>query len=239
MKKSLQKCYENYLGSGNPNAKFWFIGIEPGGVIDEAPSVQKHLENDNDESFINFLNEPLTDNIEPGFYTTLSEFLEKLKLYDCLVNDKFNFTQNCSAFFTNIFPLKFRGINQKTEESNKEAIKDYNYYFNEELADTERKKIYSTKWVEKRSELFLPFLTKNKKKILILTKSFTPYIQKLLNKNEFGEGRKPIDVMVGQPSTVDFYKISISSYNHDLIIIPNSLTDKNKIAEICNEIMKL
>ncbi|MEO8399685.1 MAG: hypothetical protein ABI550_07720, partial [Ignavibacteriaceae bacterium] len=62
-KKSLQKCYENYFGSGNPDSNLWIVAFESGGDILKGDQVEfmTHLENDNDDEFIEYLNKPFDD----------------------------------------------------------------------------------------------------------------------------------------------------------------------------------
>ncbi|MEE9431487.1 MAG: hypothetical protein V3V16_10625 [Melioribacteraceae bacterium] len=233
MKKSLQKCYKNYLGNGNPKAKYWFIGFEPGGVIDKDPRTKHHLENDTDECFVSFMNEPLTDNVEQGVYTALSKFLENLELTDCLNKNKtsFSFTKDSSAFFTNLYPLKFPSENHKDNDYNLEY---YKQIFG--INSLNRQEIYPAEWIKRRSKLFEEFLVEKEKTILIFKNTKNPLYELLLNVENFGEIKYSMEAKNRSKSMIDFYEIIIGDRSHQVIVMPNDIYADSTIKTVCEKI---
>lgn len=231
-KKSLQNIYENYIGSGNPNAKYWFIGYEAGGSITD-PEIFNNYKSKSEIEFINFLNAPLTDQIEKRFYHMLKNIIEKLNLSDCIKGNNFNITEKSNAFFTLLYPLNFQGIFHSNNENH---LHFFNKIFNEKFRSLERTQIIPNTWIQKRAKKLNSFFIQKEKTIFIFKRNRNYLYEQLLNITIDSDAKG--DSICANNSKVEFYDIKLNDINHQLIIAPNNLNSENVVNKICEKVLK-
>lgn len=102
---SLIECYNNYLGAGNPDSKYWFIGLEPGGdSSDFNAEIDWNARIDEDTTYYHRI------------FTFKSKILNKQdQEYGNIVIDK-----TSDILISNIFPLNF-----KNEHTYEDAYKNH------------------------------------------------------------------------------------------------------------------
>lgn len=190
--KGLEKCYINFFGSGNPNKKYWFIGFEPGGDPFEE-TYYKHVQYDSEQDFLIYAQDYCNEKVERGLLTQLITLLDKLALKTCFEvktkERRIQFNNDCDAFYTNLFLLKFPEENDKR---NSELLKMYKKYFNIPTESEKREDIYPLPLISQRYSLFSKYL-KSSKTIFILKKSWNTYYYKLLGLKEIKEIDFPYD----------------------------------------------
>lgn len=175
MKKSLNECYKNYLGSGNVNSDLWILGFEPGGNpfgdnADDFKSLHFALQM-NEQQYIKYLNSPNNDFIEGNTYSYIKKILLFFSRHSAmdLSQEHFNLNSKSDAFYTNLFPLNYPF---ECSEKNKIIFNRYKNYFND-LGSLSREEQYPPSVVKERSKKITKALV-NPKKIIILK---LPYIE--------------------------------------------------------------
>lgn len=186
--KSLSHCYSKFLGSGNINGKYWFIGIEPGGnpLNENQSEYRQHVEEDDNETFIKYLNEPFEDKVEGIVYSLIFRLLTGLELKENYSDkpNKINFYEKGNAFFTNLSPLKFqglKGIKNKDiiDEIYKPAFSNLQDIKIGISGDFNRQKLFSDESIKNRSLELQKYL--KDKVVFILSKSHETFFGKLFN----------------------------------------------------------
>lgn len=232
MKKSLKECYTNYFGAGNPNAKYWFIGFEPGGnpLNQEQEQYLEKVVNSSKTEFIRFSENYIDVPYEKGFTAQLFHLLEKLGLnsnYSKQGNDwKFTFPPKGGAFFTNLFLLKFPS---EYDHNNDELLMHYKKYFDIESNTSTRNNLYPASWILERSKLFIDSKY-YPKVIFILKKKWNDSYFNLLGIDRPIEVDFPYDE--NNKDNCDIYK-----FNQKLIVfLPNTYSTDDGITQLVEKI---
>lgn len=170
--KSLEYCYINFKGSGNINSDLWIFGFEPGGnPYDESQKeYREKIENADEESFIQYLNEPLEDEIEGNTYYIIKDLLEKFNRKNCLNQNgtHFNINADSDVFFSNLFPLKFPA---EKDQRNESILNMYKKHFNNiDSSDPNERKFYKDSWIIERYKSQFSNFNNGEKRVIIVTK---------------------------------------------------------------------
>lgn len=200
--KSLKNCYINFSGSGNPNGKYWFIGVEPGGAF--LPKFDDQNENldtnfhqliveKSEEEFINYLNQNFIDEVTGNVYPMVFYILKKLYLkqnyFENNSRNKICFKSDGQAFYTNFSPLKMRGFkhkdNSKYLDFYRNVFFDFPNIIIEEDGDFSRETLFNSEWIKARSEKLSHYLRNESKIIFIMTATYENLIEKLLGYSIF------------------------------------------------------
>jgi hypothetical protein len=226
MKKNLRECYTKFFGAGNPQGKYWFIAYEPGGILDQNNIM--HIEQDNEVEFTKFSEDYRCEIVEGAVCRQLFGILGSLELKNNFsANDTkkyIHFTKNGDAFYTNLYLLKIRNMDDNQE--NRETLDFYQKYFDITELTLDRSKIYPSDWIKLRHDLFAEPLS-DPKVIFIFKKNCNDLYSKLLGVEISNDNY--IDYKISGKCrsgecTVDVYKA-----NHLIFIFPNTGFSNNDI----------
>lgn len=232
MKKKLLECYKNYFGSGNPEAKYWILGFEPGGnPLDNE--YMHHLKFDNEKDFVKFSQDYSNEKVEPGLLTQLITLLIELGLkasYEINPTErKISFSSTGDAFYANLFLLKFPS---EKNERNGEYLEVYKEYFEIEVDSALRNILYPETFILQRQGQFMNYLM-NPKTIFVLKKGWNEYYFKLLGLNIPYEIQFPYDD--NNKDQCDIYR----SGKHLIVFMKNGRFSYDGISQVLRKIDEL
>lgn len=232
MKKNLQNCYKNYFGCGNPRARYWFLGFEPGGDSSD-PEYKSHLVNDNEIEFLKYAGDYSNEKVEPGVLTQLITLLIQLELkssYEINLEDrKLKFSNSGEAFYTNLFLLKFPS---EKDKKNPAIFEFYKNYFEIESESCSRDKLYPDSLILNRSNLFSKYIIEPKI-LFILKKGWEKSYLSLLNVSNPTLVNFPYD-----ENNVDKSDIYLGN-NHIIVFLRNGWFSYDGIHQILEKIRSL
>ena len=129
---SFEKLYTNFTGSGNINGKYWIIGLESGGSLNndyKGKKLSHYFENSSEDELTDVLsdfNGEGSHSFLPRLLKIIKHFPEKLEIKVDNENNLY-YKQNGNVFRTNIFLLPVANTeNEKNEFKN--YLSEYSKY---------------------------------------------------------------------------------------------------------------
>lgn len=248
MQKSLQRCYTEFLGSGNINSEYWFVAIEP--ALDKNDeTIFQILRDGNNEEIIQYFNSAFDDVVGPSqVYNNVYRILEKFGLKKNILTEngirKVSFCSDGDAFYTNLSPLKFPHLDSNENISILKKYHEIFYDFNKQLllernGNFSRLSLYNfnnNNWIRIRKEKISKyFKQKCNRVIFILARSQSEFVELLFD--EVREENKLDDYSLKTKygnSEISFYKKS-----NVYILLPNFKISDEHICEIYSRVNKI
>lgn len=249
MIKSLEKCYNEYLGAGNRNSDYWFVAIEPS--LDEPNQPFFNLiTNSSEKEFINYLNGSFSDSVgNSQVYNNVYNILKELELFENISfnskSKKVNFNIDGKALYTNLSFLKFpkldSPLNPEIIRQYAKLFNDFNYQLlNEKYENFDRMSLYkfeNNDWIKSRRENISKCLSNGSKKIVfILTKEYQKFASLLFDELNFQNELTKYSIANKWGNT----KITFYDNSNIYVVLPNTrIPDAaiKKIHKIINELL--